>query len=889
MVREIKTSLMLDGEKAFKTAMNDMARNQRVLASEMKATTAAFDGNENSMDSLTAKSRILKEQVSQQKAVVAALAGAVKDATVKYGDSSSITDGYRIKLNGAQAALSKMEGELGDVTGKLNTFGAEMQQETVKAGSLNTVLGKVGAGLKAMGSATLKAAVVGIGAAAAGVAAGLTKSVVTAADFEQELSNIQAVSGATTEEMQKLHDAALQAGADTAYSASEAALGMEELLKAGLSTEQVLNGGLNGALTLAAAGGLELGDAAEIASTALNAFRSDNLTVADAANVLAGAANASATSVQELKSGLSQSAAVASGMGMSFQDTSTALAVFAQNGLKGSDAGTSLKTMLMNLQPATDKQAKQFEELGLLTKDGTSKFYDASGSLRSLDEIAGLLQTSMKGLTDAERAMALETIFGSDAVRAGNILFKEGAKGVEDMAAAMGKVSAAEVAAKRLDNFKGAVESLKGSVETIAIKIGEQLLPGLTDMTQELTAALNAGDWQGIGKIVEKAVQFAADNVTKAVPTILNIAVSLLTSLATALVESIPTVLPALMASVVALLNAITGIIAEQGPMLITTAINAVGTLIQGLLQAMPQLAEAAIQMVLALVNGISAQLPTLIPAAVDAVTTVVQTLADNLPALIDAALKLILALVDGIIAALPKLIEAAPRIVSSVIDGIVQALPKLIDAAVSLVTSLITYLVQNMPLLIDTSLKLVTALATGLIQAVPELAMSIPTLIGAIIDTFTATDWGSTGKSIIDGIAKGIRNGIDAIKEAARNAAQAALNAAKKLLGINSPSRVMEQQVGMQMGAGMANGIRNSAVMVNQAMSGLSGQLVGNAKLNLSAKAIGTAAATASQGAVITINFNGSIRSKDDIRQVAMLLQRGMEGRSRAMGVATT
>ncbi|ODE05328.1 phage tail tape measure protein, partial [Listeria monocytogenes] len=166
-----------------------------------------------------------------------------------------------------------------------------------------------------------------------------------------------------------LRELAIQQGADTKYSALEAAQAQEELLKAGLSVKDVINGGLSGALSLATAGELDLASAAEIAATVLNAFKDDNLSVADAANILAGAANASATGVEEMKLSLQQVSAVASGVGLSFDDTSTMLAVFAQNGLKGSDAGTSLKTMLQRLHPTTKAAWQQFDALGLSIVD----------------------------------------------------------------------------------------------------------------------------------------------------------------------------------------------------------------------------------------------------------------------------------------------------------------------------------------------------------------------------------------------------------------------------------------------------------------------------------------------------------------------------------------
>lgn len=367
-------------------------------------------------------------------------------------------------------------------------IGVDLTDFEKKMGQFQREFGKVGQ--------QVQDAATQIGLAFGGVSlaigGGLAATVKKAADFEQGLSNIKAVSGATAQEMENLKELALQMGADTKYSATEAAVGIEELVKAGVSMTDIINGGLKGALSLATAGGLELGEAAEIASTALNAFKSDNLSVIQASDILAGAANASATSVGELKFGLASVAAVASSVGMSFEDTTTALAVFAQNGLKGSDAGTSLKTMLMNLQPSTDKAAALFEKLGLTAEDGSSKFFDANGQLKSLDQIASILNGSMSGLTDAQRLMAMETIFGSDAIRAANILFKEGETGVTNMKTAMGKVTAEQVAAEKMNNLNGSIEQLKGAFETLMISLGETLVPILTKLADKLGGIV---DW----------------------------------------------------------------------------------------------------------------------------------------------------------------------------------------------------------------------------------------------------------------------------------------------------------------------------------------------------------------------------------------------------------
>ena len=317
----------------------------------------------------------------------------------------------------------------------------------------------------------------GMGAATMGAGALITGSMSKAMDFESQLSSIKALTGATADEMDRIKSLALKLGADTKYSALEAAQGFEELLKAGLSVEQVENGGAEAALNLATAGGLGLAEAAEIMSTAMNAFKADGLSAAQAANILAGTANASATGVSELKFSLAAVSAVASGVGMSFQDVNAALGLFANNGLKGSDAGTSLKTMLMNLIPDTKKATEEFARLGLLTESGTSAFFNQEGHLKSLTEISDLLQTSMAGMTDEQRLMSMQTMFGSDAIRAANILYKEGADGVRKFNSEMMKVTALDVAKEKMNNAKGAIEQLAGSFETMQIRVMSPFLP----------------------------------------------------------------------------------------------------------------------------------------------------------------------------------------------------------------------------------------------------------------------------------------------------------------------------------------------------------------------------------------------------------------------------
>lgn len=336
------------------------------------------------------------------------------------------------------------------------------------------------------------------------IAAGLGLAANSAINFEKQVSAIGAVSGATREELELLRKKALQIGKDTAFGATEAAMAMEELAKSGISVTDILSGAADATVALAAAGGVELPMAAELAADAMNSFELSAKDMPKIADLISGAANSSSISVGDFAASLKQVGAVANLVGLDFNDTATAIALMGKVGIKGSDAGTSLKTMFMNLQPVTKQQIALFKQLGIVTEDGTNRFFDQQGKIRSLAEVSQVLQDATKNMTQQQRALTLETIFGSDAIRAAATLTDAGAAGFDQMAAAMGKVTAQEVAAARLDNTAGAIERLKGSAETAAISFGTLLLPAIEKIAGFLERA--ADFFNGLSDSTKNAI-----------------------------------------------------------------------------------------------------------------------------------------------------------------------------------------------------------------------------------------------------------------------------------------------------------------------------------------------------------------------------------------------
>ena len=324
-------------------------------------------------------------------------------------------------------------------------------------------------------------AAAGVAATALGVAA-----IKTASDFDASMSGVQSATRASASEMDLLRQAAIQAGADTIYGATDAAGAIEELGKAGISTTDILNGGLIGALNLAASDGMDVADAAGYMSTALTQF---NLSGADAtrvADTLAAGAGKALGSVSDMGEALNNAGTTAATFNMGLEDTVGVLAAFASAGIVGAEGGTQLRSMLMSLTNQTAKQKAVMEEYGIT-------LYDAQGNFVGMANLAGQLQDKLGGLDQETRNAAMATMFGSYAIQGANILYKEGAQGIQEWTDAVSDSGyAAEMATARTDNLQGDIEQLSGSFETLLINLGEGGQGPLRSLVQTLDTLVDA-------------------------------------------------------------------------------------------------------------------------------------------------------------------------------------------------------------------------------------------------------------------------------------------------------------------------------------------------------------------------------------------------------------
>lgn len=305
-------------------------------------------------------------------------------------------------------------------------------------------------------------------------------------DFERKVDYIGAVAGATDKEMDKLTQTIMKLGAETIYTNTDIADGFTELAKAGVTVEEIVGGIGEGITHLGAAADIGLSEASTIMMSVIATWGKAKEEAAGVADTLAGAANASMVEISDLGVSMKYAGGVAASMGVSFEDVATALAVVGQRSIKGSTAGTNLRQILLGLTGTTKKATTEMKNLGIITDDGANKFFTAEGKVKSLAEVTDVLRDATDGMSDAQRAASLRTMFGIRQFPTLVAWLDAGSKGFNKMAKEIEKTKAAEVAAARLDNFAGDIEYLTGEIDNLTLSLGYLIASTLRPLAQAL-------------------------------------------------------------------------------------------------------------------------------------------------------------------------------------------------------------------------------------------------------------------------------------------------------------------------------------------------------------------------------------------------------------------
>ena len=455
----------------FNKGMSGLNRQMKMVGSELASNLSVFDKTDKSVEKLRTRYDGLNkmQKIQEQR---------VKELKDKYDHLSETTGENSAKTQAAAAEYNKANAELNAMTKEVSELSAEierMESPWTKVGNKLTDVGDkfqtVGSGMKDIGksmSMYVTAPLVGLGVAA-------TK---TGVDFTRGMNEVGAISGATGEELEQLKDKAREMGANTKFSASEAAEGFKYMSLAGWDTSDMLDG-IEGMMSLAAASGEELGAVSDIVTDGLTAFGLEAGESGRMADVLAAASANANTDVTGLGNAFKYVAPVAGSLGFTMEDTSKAIGLMSNAGIKGEKAGTALRTMMTNLAKPTKAMQGAMDELGV-------SITDQDGNMKSLDDIMEDLRESFSGMTEEQKANYAATIFGKEAMSGALAVINASEEDYNQLGDAINNSTgeAQRMAEQMEDGLPGALNRLRSTWEETMLQINEVIAPVLEKVVE---------------------------------------------------------------------------------------------------------------------------------------------------------------------------------------------------------------------------------------------------------------------------------------------------------------------------------------------------------------------------------------------------------------------
>lgn len=654
---------------------------------------------------------------------------------------------------------SKFKSGLRSALNDLKTFqseGATTKDKISSFGSAATTAGK---------SLTkgLTVPIAGLGAA----------SVAVTARFEAGMSKVQAVSGATGDEMKLLSDKAKEMGANTKFSATQSAEAFNYMAMAGWKTEDMLNG-IEGVMNLAAASGEDLATTSDIVTDALTAF---GLSASDSthfADVLAAASSNANTNVSMMGETFKYVAPVAGALGFNVEDVSTAIGLMANSGIKGSQAGTALRNIFTRMVKPTKESAEVMEKLGITVTD-------SHGNMKDLDTIMGDLRKGFSGLSESEKSAAASALAGQYGMSGLLAIVNSSDKDFNKLSEAINNAdgASAEMAETMMDNLPGAITLAKSALEGLGIRVGEVITPAITKVVQVFTKFISwlsqASDGVvafavgfGVvlaaigpvllvmgtlaqqvvmlitayeklnkilaGKTVGAFIKAAAAKAVDTAASVKNTAANLingkaLSSMGTAAKGAVAKVLALALAHKVAAgaVLGIVGVLAGLAIYMYKTGTSVeemkekIINVFNNIVEQLPKFIDTVVQVA----SGIIQQIPSIISSALSSLGQVVRTGLENLKTALPEIAK-------WWSNDMPKLIAVGSDMIVNIINGFSQMLPELIATGTDMVIQLINQFFAQAPQFINVGMQVVLSLIQGITQALPQLVASFSQLLSS-------------------------------------------------------------------------------------------------------------------------------------------------------------
>lgn len=470
-VRGLNVVIGADTTKLGK-ALSDVESKSKSIQQELRQVDRLLKFDPSNTTLLAQKQQLLAQQIENTSEKLNRLKSVQQQVNEQF-QRGEISEG---QYRAFQREIEKTEGQLRTLQSRLEETNGAITRHATTWGRLQQRLSEVGNNLRDVGQRMQnvgQSMATSFGAAATAIGGALGFAVKKSMDFEAQLDRVGAVAGATPAEIKKLEQAALDLGASTSKSATEVAQGMEIMGAMGYNTNQIL-AAMPGIIAAAEASGEDMALVADTVSAALNSFGLEAAEAARVADVLAQAANDSAAGIQDMQYTFKYAAPVARTLGISLEQLGAATEIMANAGIRGEQAGTTLRAALIRLSDPPKEAAAMLKELGV-------RITDSSGKMLPFNQIIAQLSKSTEKMSNAQKLAALSTIFGTEAASGMLTVIEAGPEKFDELTKSLQNSGGAsqEAAKKMKDNLKGSLEELQGAFETAQITIGNALAPAI--------------------------------------------------------------------------------------------------------------------------------------------------------------------------------------------------------------------------------------------------------------------------------------------------------------------------------------------------------------------------------------------------------------------------
>ena len=834
-------TIKLEGEKAYRQAISGINSDLKVLASEMSKVTAEFGKNNTSTSSLASKSKVLNEQIERQKEKISTLKGALEQSSEKYGENDKRTNNWKTSLNKAETELSKMENSLSEVN-------SEMEKSKTPLDKLNSKLSEQSEKLKSL-QTQYKNVVLeqGKNSTEAKSLASQIKSLNS--DIKENKNKLNEAENATNKLGGEMEDTGKKASvfgdvlkANLASDAIKAGLngivkGVKSLASA--ITDVILKPGFDRAMNIEGAQfklkglGHDAQTVDEIMQNAIASVKGTAYGLDDASTVAASAVASGITPGRDLERTLKL---VADASAIAGSDMGEMGAIFNKVALAGKMSAEEINQLNERGIPITQLLAETMnvstEEIKNLVSAGKIGFPELQNAIeKGMGGAAQTMGQTFEGAVSNVQAAfsrlgaGIMTPFTSALTPALGIATSI----IDDIAA--GTTENIQVKTNQLgEMLKTACSSLLSGLEPLLnslLEIVKQLLPELAKILPDLV------------KMGIEIIKNLVNGIAQALPTLIPVAVEMINTILNGLVGMLPTLVQAAIEIVVALVNGIS----YSLPTLIPAIAEAVILIAQTLIDNIDILLQAAINLFMALVKAIPEIIKVLVPKIPDIITSIVNALVENIPILLAGAIELFMALVQAIPEIVVVLVQNLPQIVTAIIEGL-SRLPELIwNIMAECISKFFDWGNQSenagtegSQSFLDTVINVIKELPQKVWEWLQNTINNVGNFFSNII-SIGITKSGefvnnvvnvirnlpsqmfSIGSNIVSGIWNGISNSIGWITNKVKEFAGSILNGIKSALGIHSPSKVFEEQVGKNMALGVGEGFKNAMNSVQRQM----------------------------------------------------------------------